>query len=201
MKTLTPVLVAMSMVLFPVGLALAKDGGGNAGSPPPRGGLGIFQHLETNLEFMWGHKGNGNDEGVRVTASTSAQVDTNDDATTTRRGPRPEDVRNIREDRPLRPSATSTRPFATSTLQHGNGDFEHGSSTASTTKNYEGFGKGGIPAFLRWLFGLPATTTIGDIRAQIGATTTASTTGGISTPMGLGFWAHLFDFFHFGGNN
>ncbi len=50
-----------------------------------------------------------------------------------------------------------------------------------------------VPAFFHWLFSLPATTTIGDIRAQIEASTTAST----SPAKGLGFWAHIFGFLGF----
>ena len=61
---------------------------------------------------------------------------------------------------------------------------------ATSTDNENGH-KGGIIAFLRWFFSLPATTTVGDIRADIGATSTASNSG-------LGFFAHLFSFLHIG---
>jgi hypothetical protein len=41
-----------------------------------------------------------------------------------------------------------------------------------------GFGRGGIRAFLSWIFGLPDSTTVGDLRAQMNASTTASTSSG-----------------------
>ena len=56
----------------------------------------------------------------------------------------------------------------------------------------------GLPNFFRWIFSLPATTTVGDIRTAIEASTTASTTSG---SQGLGFWAHFMSFFHFGRDN
>jgi hypothetical protein len=59
--------------------------------------------------------------------------------------------------------------------------------------------RGGLPAFLRFIFGLPATTTIGDLRGQMNATTTASTTQGSSN--GLGIFGRLFNFFRFGRND
>lgn len=82
------------------------------------------------------------------------------------------------------------------------GEFErekHATSTASTTRDHEGFGKGGIVGFFRWIFGLPATTTVGEIQAQLNSTTTASTT--VSSSNGLGFWARLLGFLHLGKDN
>ncbi len=73
-----------------------------------------------------------------------------------------------------------TRSHATGTDENGNG---------------KGGGHGNfISNFFQWLFGLPATTTVGDIRAAINASSTAST----SPSQGLGFWARFFGFFHFG---
>ncbi|MBI3630788.1 MAG: hypothetical protein HY221_00410 [Candidatus Sungbacteria bacterium] len=83
------------------------------------------------------------------------------------------------------------------------GIMKHHATTDEDASTTDKEGKGpknglhiGLPFFLQWLFGLPATTTIGQLRADIQASTTASTT---SPSQGPGFWAHLFGFFHFGG--
>lgn len=91
---------------------------------------------------------------------------------------------------------------ATSThkVENGNGSEDTGranqaSSAPMRADNGHGFGKGGIRAFFSWIFGFPASTTIGDIRAEM----TATTTVGASHSEGLGFWARIFGAFHFGG--
>lgn len=76
-----------------------------------------------------------------------------------------------------------------------NGQRDHNVSTSGDKGKGEEMGKGGIRAFFSWILGLPASTTVGDIRAQIAATTTASA----SHSEGLGFWARIFGAFHFGG--
>ena len=93
------------------------------------------------------------------------------------------------------------RGNATSTERsHGKQGDEERKEHATSTDNHPVWGKkGGLSGFFRWLFGLPASTTVGDIRAQIAATTTASTTG--SNGNGLGFFAHLLSFFHVGKDN
>lgn len=130
-----------------------------------QGGIGVSQNLQVGLNL--GLRG---DADEHADASTSADVEVGEHM-----------------------SATSTERNKGQRGEMERGD--HATTTATTSKDHEGLGKGGIPAFLRWLFGLPATTTVGDIRTQIAATTTASTTSGSN---GLGFFARLFDFFHFG---
>ncbi|MDP3645810.1 MAG: hypothetical protein Q8R25_01870 [bacterium] len=71
-----------------------------------------------------------------------------------------------------------------------------------TTK---GWGKGGVRGFLSFLFGLPASTTVGELRAEMTATTTNSIGSGqgssTSKSQGLGFWARILGVFHFGKGN
>ena len=49
-------------------------------------------------------------------------------------------------------------------------------------------------SFWEWLFSLPATTTVGEIRAELTASTTVHAT--TQTPAKTGFFGHLFGFFH-----
>lgn len=74
---------------------------------------------------------------------------------------------------------------------------------ASSTKDKDEHGhRGFIGAFLEWLFNLPSDTTVGDLRAHIIASSTATTTASTTPalPKGLGFWAKLFEFLHWGNN-
>ena len=73
----------------------------------------------------------------------------------------------------------------------------HLKEATTTTENdgtKGGGGKGVLSGFWQWLMGAPATTTLGDIRAHIEASTTASTTVSAGSH---GFLARLFGFFHF----
>lgn len=79
--------------------------------------------------------------------------------------------------------ATSTDKESTSTENHS----ENKGNIQST-----------FSSFWKWIMGLPATTTVGDIRSQAESSTTATTTTKVSEP--VGFFARLFGFFHFGGN-
>jgi len=86
-------------------------------------------------------------------------------------------------------------------MMRGDNADEHGdaSSSKEDNGNHYGFGRGGIRGFFDWLFGLPASTTVGDIRTQMAATTTSESTG---SSQGLGRFFHdLFGSFKgfFGG--
>lgn len=169
-KTIAVALSAVALII-PAGLALAKDGGNGVFGPS---GFKIVEHVQNGLNMSL----RGSDD------NSSTLID-----------------RIGREDGKHR-SATSTERnnekrgelererHATSTLA---------GQTASTTKSHEGFGKGGLVGFFKWFFGLPATTTVGEIRAQITATTTAGATA--SSSNGLGFWAHVFGFLRLGKDN
>ena len=67
----------------------------------------------------------------------------------------------------------------------------------STRRDHEGFDKGGIRAFLSFFFGLPASTTVGELRAEMTATSSAN----VSNSQGLGFWARVFGAFRLGHDN
>lgn len=182
-----------SAVLFATaGIALADEGQQGPPPPPPQGGVGIFQHLQTDIGAMFGD----NHGDVDVNASTSANV--NDEqgehggnATSTPPGPGMPGMHGEKNGL-LKHFGTTTPPGIG---RHEGTSTDEGNATSSGKG--EGIGKGGIAGFFQWLFGLPASTTIGDIRTQIEASTTASTTSP-GNPQGLGFWAHIFDFFHFG---
>jgi hypothetical protein len=64
---------------------------------------------------------------------------------------------------------------------------------ASSTNNFGG--NGSITTFLQWIFGLPASTTVGDIRTTLTASTTASSTIPVPTPPG--FFQKLLNFIQF----
>jgi hypothetical protein len=66
--------------------------------------------------------------------------------------------------------------------------------STTTEDKGQGWGKGGIRSFLSFFFGLPASSTVGDIRAGMTATTSADT----SKSQGLGFWARILGAFKFG---
>ena len=74
----------------------------------------------------------------------------------------------------------------------------------SSIKNddHRGFGKGGLPgqgirSFVSFFFGLPASTTVGELRAQLAATTSTD----ISKSQGLGFWGRIFGAFRLSHDN
>ncbi|MDR3547901.1 MAG: hypothetical protein P4M11_06505 [Candidatus Pacebacteria bacterium] len=74
---------------------------------------------------------------------------------------------------------------------------KHGTTTEATTSSDENHNANPpITAFWNWLLGLPATTTVGDLRTQIEASTTASSTAGV--PVGISFFQHLLSFLTIG---
>ena len=78
---------------------------------------------------------------------------------------------------------------------------EHASSTVSAKFHLDGshgLSGQGIRSFFSWIFGLPASTTVGDIKAQLGATTTTSVGGESGGIFARGFF-HAF-LRLFGGN-
>ena len=184
MKYLTVIATGIAVIIIPAGMALADKGGNSSSNGNGDNGRGqsIFQHLQSNFEFIIGRHNNEKTNDASSTKENEDINDNNDDATSSHK----------------QNGERRFGPFASSTKEHE----LHATSTHATSTNEHGngIGKGGLPAFFQWLFGLPATTTIGDIRAEINATTSASTTNATS-PQGLGFWAHFFSFFHFGGKN
>jgi hypothetical protein len=163
-------------LIIPVGIALAESGGDGGAQV----GVGVSQNLNVGVNL--GSHGDADNEN----ASTSADVEVGEhSATTSLVGG---------EENGLSKHFGTTTPRGV--MHDASSTDEHGATSSEDHGN--GIGRGGIVGFFQWLFGLPATTTVGDIRAQIEATTTASTT---SSSNGLGFFARLFNFLHFGGNN
>jgi len=181
-------IIGVAALIGTTGVALAHEGEDHQGPPPPR--PGIFQHMESNLEFLF--KDEDNDDDATTSVGARIEVEEHGSATSTERN------HGKRGDMERSEHASSTHATdSISSPQASSGQ------AASTTKKHDDDDRGprGLTFFLRWLFGLPASTTIADIRAEIGATTTASTTIGTSTPQGLGFFARLFSLFHFGTND
>lgn len=185
--------VSLIMLAVPAGIALAKDNGGDRPSTPPGLGLGIFQHMQSNLEFMLG-RGEKDDE-----QNDDEQDDEDAIASSTRgRGGREDrGMRDKRED-VMERFGTTTRPGmgrgATST-----DDGDDDDDDSATSSKGRGRGKDelrpGLPFFLRWLFGLPGTTTVADLRAGFGASTTISTSTLPTPPITIGFFRHFFERF------
>ncbi len=77
---------------------------------------------------------------------------------------------------------------------------EHATSSEITSSTHANKSEGhellSIKSFWNWILGLPATTTIGDVRAQIVASTTASST--VQTHVNESFLERLVNFFRFG---
>lgn len=162
--------VSIATLIMPAGVALAKDNGQDSSE----NGLGVSEQIRANLNLNIHGDANDDDANLGAGASTSVEA------------------RQMGEDKRSENSPD--------TAGRGKSEDEHGTTTADTPSDDHGNGivRGGIPAFFRWLFGLPATTTVGEIRTAVQATTTASTT---SSSQGLGFFARLFAFLGFGQDN
>lgn len=73
-----------------------------------------------------------------------------------------------------------------------------GEKSTTTDDEGKGWGRGGIRSFLSFFFGLPASTTVGDLRNELTAKGSASAAASTSKSQGLGFWARIFGAFKFG---
>ena len=175
MKKRIPVLVAIiSMIALPAGMAMALE---------VEGGSNTDVGVQTGVVHTNAHA----IVGVHINAEDQSDKG-GDDAT---EGGKPVPMLFNEGD-----GHGASDMHATSTRSHedgnkgkeGKGEDKH---ATSTEKNGNGFGKGGIRAFLSWIFGLPASTTIGDLRAEV----TASTSASVSHSQGLGFWGRIFGLF------
>lgn len=160
-KTLTASLL-ISTLLIPV-ITLAEDFDSNDAPPPPGPGVRAAEHIRDRIDMMQGRPPQFEGQG-------------NGGATTTR-----QDVREEIRDR-MREHIASTTPLIPRIM-----------NATATRERIEARleDNPGVPFFLRWLFGLPATTTVADIRAEIQASTTASTTN--PRGEGLGLFRNLFE--------
>lgn len=184
--------VAAVLALMPVGSALADDGAEAGANVQAQGQMGMFQgpsHGEidedasgtVDVEMHGGPMGSttpwmrGEKEGLRMRFGTTTPPGHMGTSTM------------MRGDDHRPPHATSTDEDSSSSPKHGD-------------DNRQGLK---LPSFLQWLFGLPATTTVGDIRAQIQASTTVDVNASGTPAEGHeggngGFFAHFFSFFGFG---
>ncbi len=179
MKTHIAVLVGIISVMSP-GLAFANL---------LNAGVGVNGNVESNLELEVEERDREANEvsataklGIGASTSASAREDARDDRATSSRGNSDE--------------AGDTAPNATSSEHRKDGENASG-------EDGRGFGKGGLVGFFRWIFGLPDDTTVGEIRTELQATTTLSTSSGQavstdSSSQGLGFWARIFGFLSLG---
>lgn len=136
-----------------------------------------------------GHTLVGTSATIQVNADSQANVDTQTDL-----------QGNIDENN-TDEGDLNTVDEATTTMKQGDKKDSHTDEATSTENQGEhghGGGNGVFASFWSWLFGLPATTTVGDIRTQLQASTTASSSAGVHTQADVGFFGHLLQFFHFG---
>lgn len=188
MKSHIKIAIAIISMFLPLSFALAHEN--NQQPPPPRSGVVLHRESEFNFK-LGGQQG----EDINENDATSTDKDA-EDATSTA-------WMHGEKDGHGKHFSTTTPPGIVN--HHGKDNNEHATTTKDKDNNNEnndnhngnrGIGEHrGLPSFLRWLFGLPATTTIGQIRADIQASTTATSS---SPSEGLGFWAHVLGFFHFG---
>ena len=177
-------LTVASLLLAPAGMVLAKGGGelGVSVQGDAQVGTAIHTTLQGNTEVHEEHGGaNMKDSDARGTTG----------ATSTRHGghwsnsDNSEDIRGAGHEEHNDKTVSST----TKNKEHGDRDDNH----------VRGENRG-LASFFSWFFGLPASTTVGDIRAQINASTTVAGNGGHDNE-GLGFFARLFSMFNFGGKS
>lgn len=176
MKTLiTQAAIIGSVLLFPAGAALAKGIEIETHGSLDAGVSAVSIEIEAESH---GNRGRGRDHAEDNSRNASSTASTTQKGGYWSNADTAEDVRG-REVGEKHRSATST---ASSTRHREDND-------------HRGNGRGNrVQNFLAWFFGQPDSTTVGEIKAQINA----STTIGSSTPgsaQGLGFFARFFGFF------
>ena len=179
-NSITRALVAAAIIVTPASFAFAKQG--EHIPVPVLGGATVNTAIEAQAEI---HGGTGRDH----TEDNSVQVG----ATSTHKGgywsnsDNAEDIRGSEQTGDLHGSTTAT----TSRDQKGNDrDQDNHGSRGSRVP-------GGLGAFFSWFMGLPASTTVGDVRVQLTASSSATAGHGED----LGIFARILSFFHFGGRD
>ncbi len=177
---------AVVISLFSAGVALA-DEGGNRGVGV--GASGVVQNRESNLEFRADasiKNSNRNDEGDEDEVGTSSRERGFDDAAGS-----PE-TRGKKEGL-LKRFGTTTPPGFFNEERRDKNERATSTEDRGDDRDRGDMRKGGVREFFSWLLGLPATTTVGDIRAQLAATTTASTTAEVPPRGVAGFFQHFLE--------
>ena len=170
-----------SMIVLPAGVAFA-NGEEVVESPRPDVSVSVDATTHSATEVRGGRGGGRHGQGEDHTINSVTG------ATTTRHGgywSNPDNAEDVRG----HDGVDSDHPFASSTassthIRGGDDNSRHGGDVRGNR----------IVGFLAWIFGQPDSTTIGDIKTQMQASTTLNTpTAGNSE--GLGFFARLFGFF------
>ena len=147
---------AVVVSLFPASIALADEGGSGSVEVDTSG---VVQSRRSNPEFR---------VNANVGVGTSSRGRDADDASSS-----PE-TRGEKEGLLKRFGTTTPPGFFFD--DRGRDTEARATSTEGRRDGAGGPRQAGIRGFFSWLLGLPGTTTVQDIRVQLGATTTASTT-------------------------
>ncbi len=183
--------LSLIMLAVPAGIALAKDGGDEHGSSTLGTSGGISQHLKADFEVTSGQGQGGENEADNATSSE----DTNENQDNGSRRATSTPWMYGEKGGLLKHFGTTTPPGMMRSREGGEG------TTSISREDRGGNGRGGermggIQSFFQWLFGLPGTTTVADIRANISAsasTSASSDTGVPPTPAVSNFFRHFFE--------
>ena len=177
MKNLIGMPIVALVLLLPAGLAFADKGDGN-NEQMPRLQASIAPRIEVDSNLKIEEQSDGT-TSENDTSSSSLHFGGNPSMNGQKNG--------------LRDHFGTTTPPG---LMH-----EHATSTEMSSSTDADKGEGhktffSIKSFWNWILGLPATTTIGDIRSQITASTTATST--VNIQANEGFFERLLNFLRFG---
>lgn len=202
MKKYIGIITSLVLLAAPAGLAFADEQQGPP--PPPQGGV----QAGGNVNMMYRMQSGDGEEGDDASGTLQIESEGHMQASTTpwMRGEKEGIEMHFGTSTPPGHMGTSTRMFMRDDERG-----SHASSTdedaSSTDKHQEGRPMFRLPSFFQWLFGLPATTTIGDLKTQLQASTTVDVNAsgtpshgeeGQGNGNGGGFFARFFSFFGFG---
>ena len=174
--------MGIGALIIPAGMALAdNNSSGASGSAGLGVGVGVAQtvQLNVNANAQAGAQASTSRNDNAGSNASSANASENASATSSDRN------KGQRGEVEREEHATQANSSA--------------QATSGDDNRPEWGAKGGLVGFFRWIFGLPATTTVGEIRSEMQATTAVagqavSTT---SPPQRLAFSGRLLSFFPF----
>jgi hypothetical protein len=160
--------VALLVLLVPAGLAFAEHGDSQGNSRDNSKSIQI--HVQGNSKLDVNNNDGESNDGNDGTISATSTID-------------------------LQEQGDTNDNEGTSTLSD-KSEKEHGEATSTEDRGENKVhGHGVLSSFMNWFLGLPDTTTVGQIRSTIGAsTTTASTT--VVEQGRMVFFQLLMNFFH-----
>ena len=163
----------MSLLMLPAGIALAKERSENSNTL----GVSIETSLDARSEL---HENNERDH------DEDESVSMNGSATSTHKaGP----WSNLDSSEDVRGRDNNESDESTSS---------HERKDDSNRNHRRNGGGNGFASFLSWFLGLPDSTTVGEVRAQINASTTGRSSIESDEHQEVGVFARLASFFHFG---